>query len=153
MIITSYLSGTTDKPLRVQVTNADGTKQACDIKDVSQYSDALVLNVNTDFFFKEIKTRKFQEGQFVICKSSDEDEVPMPHMVIQVDENENKYRLDNGSVIHFSEEDDYKPTVLVSTEVRKKYYNIALEHILDSIPDKDSFSRSEILEIFKRLRK
>ena len=33
MTIMAYLSGTTDKPLTVQVKNADGTLQNCDIKD------------------------------------------------------------------------------------------------------------------------
>jgi len=136
MTITAYLSGTTDKPLKVQVTNADGTKQNCDIKDVTPYSDALVLNVQTDFFFKESQNEKFKVGQFVIHKDDGQDILWQPHKIIQVDELDSKYRLDNGSVIHFSEADEYEVTTLFSKEEKAKNYNAAIDDVLKVIAEK-----------------
>ena len=129
MTITAYLSGTTDKPLKVQVTNADGTKQNCDIKDVTQYSDALVLNVETDFFFKESQNRKFKVGDFVIHKDDGQDIIWKSHKVIQVDELDCKYRLDNGSVIHFSEADEYETTSIPSDEEKASMFIPTIEQI------------------------
>jgi len=136
MTITAYLSGTTDKPLKVQVTNADGTKQNCDIKDVTPYSDALVLNVQTDFFFKESQNEKFKVGQFVIHKDDGQDILWQPHKIIQVDELDSKYRLDNGSVILFSEADDFVVTTLPSKEEIAKNYNAAIDDVLKVIAEK-----------------
>ena len=51
---------------------------------------------------------KFKEGETIIHKDLGGDYIHNPHKIIQVDVLENKYRLEDGLTMHFSEQDDYE---------------------------------------------
>ena len=51
---------------------------------------------------------KFKEGETIIHKDLGGDYIHNPHKIIQVDVLENKYLLEDGLTMHFSEQDDYE---------------------------------------------
>ena len=153
VIIARYLKDMSEVALRVLVSNADGTKQICDVKEVIPYNDAMVINVDTGFCTDTKGGRKFQEGQIVIHKGESNDVIWQPHLIIQVDEAEKKYRLYDGSFIHFSEEDNYEPSVQIPNEIAYKYYDKAFSDLTNALVDNIVSSGADVVDLMMKIRK